>query len=65
MLQEDVRCVCSIEYAGQKRERVYETERRKDAPVNVAAKRSFKKISKFFLQRGQKFEPSTILVSEE
>lgn len=65
MLQEDVRCVCCIEYAGQKRERVYEAERRKDAPVDVAATRSFKKKFNFFLQRGQKFEPSTILVLEE
>ena len=38
MLQEDVRCVCSIEYAGQKRERVYEAERRKDVPVDVLLK---------------------------
>ena len=43
MLQEDVRCVCSIEYAGQKRER---GKRLKDEkmPVDVAAKRSLKKI---------------------
>lgn len=53
MLQEDVRCVCCIEYAGQKRERVYEAERRKDAPVDVAVKRSFKKIQNFFF-RGSK-----------
>ncbi len=38
MLQEDVRYVCSIEYAGQKRERVYEAERRKDVPVDVLLK---------------------------
>ena len=50
MLQEDVRCVCSIEYAGQKRERVYEAERRKDAPVDVAAKRSLKKFQNFFFK---------------
>ena len=54
MLQEDVRCVCSIEYAGQKRERVYEAERRKDAPVDVAVKRSFLKNSKFFSSEGSK-----------
>ena len=53
MLQEDVRCVCSIEYAGQKRERVYEAERRKDAPVDVADKRSLKNF-KFFSSKGSK-----------
>ena len=39
-----------MEYAGQKREKGEEAEKRKDAPVDVADKRSLKKFQNFFFK---------------